>query len=104
MKPRELNIKNGEIIKLKEINLDFENKIKKLEEEIIKLNDENNNKNKIIENFNIKEKKFEEDIKQKENENLLIIQKLNELKEEYETEKAKEKEKEKNSLNKNNMK
>ena len=94
---KEINIKNGEIIKLKEINLDFENKIKKLEEE-------NNNKDKVIESLNIKEKKFEEDIKQKENENLLIIQKLNELKEEYETEKEKEKEKEKDIFNNNNIK
>ena len=96
---KEINIKNGEIIKLKEINLDFENKIKKLEEE-------NNNKDKVIESLNIKEKKFEEDIKQKENENLLIIQRLNELKEEYEKEKekGKEKEKEKDLLNNNNIK
>ena len=63
---KEINIKSGEIIKFKEMNLDLENK--------------------IIENMKIKTKQLEEDINQKENENLLIINQLNELKEEYENE------------------
>jgi hypothetical protein len=65
---------------------DWENKIKILEEEINKIKDENKNKDKIIEDLNIKVKKYEEDFKQKEEENLLILNKLNELKEEYEKE------------------
>ena len=81
---KEINIKNGEIIKIKEMNLDLENKIKFLEEDLNKIKEECNNKDKIIEEMKIKEKKLEDDLKQKEDENLLIINKLNELKEEYE--------------------
>ena len=83
---KEINIKSGEIIKFKEMNLDLENKIKFLEEENNKIKDELSEKNKIIENMKIKTKQLEEDINQKENENLIIINQLNELKEEYENE------------------
>ena len=89
---KEINKKNGEIIKVKEINLELENKIQLLEGEINKLNDENKNKDKLIEDLTNKEKKYEEDLKQKENENLLIINQFNELKEEFENENNKEKE------------
>ena len=86
---KEINIKSGEIIKFKEMNLDLENKIKVLGEENNKIKDELSEKNKIIENMKIKTKQLEEDINQKENENLLIINQLNELKEEYENEELK---------------
>ena len=88
---KEINKKNGEIIKVKEINLELENKIQLLEGEINKLNDENKNKDKLIEDLTNKEKKYEEDLKQKENENLLIINQFNELKEEFEKDNGKEK-------------
>ena len=89
---KEINIKNGEIIKVKEINLDLENKIQLLEEEINKLKDECKKKDNLIEDLTNKEKKYKEDLKQKENENLLIINQFNELKEEFENENNKEKE------------
>ena len=46
----------------------------------------------LIEDLTNKEKKYKEDLKQKENENLLIINQFNELKEEFENENNKEKE------------
>ena len=98
---KEINIKNGEIIRIKEMNLDLENKIKFLEEDINKIKEECSNKDKIIEEMKIKEKKLEEDLKQREDENLLIFNKLNELKEECEKE---ELFKSKNSdINNNNL-
>ena len=94
---KEINIKSGEIIKIKEMNLDLENKIKLLEEEINKIKQENKDKDDAIEKMKLKEKKYEDDLKQKENENILIMNKLTELKEEMDNEELL-----KSSLNNNN--
>ena len=48
---KEINIKNGEIIKVKEINLELENKIQLLDEEINKLKEESKNKDNLIEDL-----------------------------------------------------
>jgi hypothetical protein len=62
---------------------------KRLDEIDKKIENITNTKEKDLKN---KEKKYKDDLKQKENENLLIINQFNELKEEFENENNKEKE------------
>ena len=77
----EIKSKNEENSKNKDKNQELLDKIKILEEEIIKNKEEIEKREQIIENMNIMQKGYDENMKEKDNEVDILSKELNELKE-----------------------